>query len=253
MPLFDGLRNFVYSNPNDEGGDRAAAEKDVREKDAILKSYSESEEFRCRPNTFRMIDSANGRFIKTDAKAVKKKVTTGIIDYTVTIEPQNAFLYQLCSAEDERSGLSAGGVIITENGKVRAHYIFKDIPGFYRIDSFSDLNKNGLSEIGLEFSHSEDSQNFTRSLGLFEVSNSSTLVGWGEIDFFRRGADGDTARKISVKRGKKPRFYHEEYTSPAKQYDWKLKGKTRRFEAKESRFMFEFIDLKQLLGLMRAV
>ncbi len=111
-----------------------------------------------------------------------------------------------------------GGIIIIEKEKIIGHYVFANISGFNRIISLPDINRNGLSELALEFSHNINSLSFSNAIGLYEYDG-KTLAELGETDIFQRLED-DKAYKIFVKSGKNPIFYQETFSSSYEKNDW---------------------------------
>jgi hypothetical protein len=181
----------------------------------------EADGFKCEENDFQITDWSNGVFIKTKAKPVKKK--PAIFKIPITVAPQNAYLYRLCSSGKAQYSTNLGGIVITEKGKIKAHFFFSNVSGFERMNVLPDINQNGVSEIVLEFAHSINSLNFAQAIGIFEISEEGDFANLGETNVFQRlenqSAD-DISYTIFVKRGEKPEFYRETYGSNDQINDW---------------------------------
>ena len=213
-------RHFYYQVTRNES-ERKLVEKEISGRSAQASKLAESKGFKCKEHYFRIVNKANGIFIKTNAKPVKKQI------------PQTAYLYVLCSNGDERDSTNLGGIIIVETGKVKAHYIFSQVSGFSRISVLPDINENGLSEIGLEFTYGISSQNYSKAIGIYEIDDKGNFNNLGQTDIFRRLVKEnyqDTSYTIFFKKGKNPVFYREIYDGD----NWTKTEELTQFELNKS-------------------
>lgn len=221
IEVYNGLQNIGFLNQKNQTSktEIELVEKEIREKAEETKRFGKTKDFECEQNLFQIIDWANGTFIKTNEKNKIVKVNNSfLLEYSYTVEPQNAFLYQLCLNGIAQYAAYLGGIILIEKEKVAGHYVFANISGFNRIRSLPDINRNGLSELALEFSHNIDSLSFSNAIGIYEYDG-KTLAELGETDIFQRLED-DKAYKIFVKSGKTPAFYQETFTSQYEKNEW---------------------------------
>lgn len=209
----------VYDGRNvEEGKDVSDAEKQFAEKEFKAKESEimQKTKLECDEDAAEgidIVDIAEGAFTKPDSS-------------------QKAYLYERCRAG---RSFGIGGVMIVENQKVEAHYIFGENGLYSAIVSEPDFNKNGLSELALIGGGT--GQGYTASaIELFEFNG-------GKLDFLGRaetytdnsGAvenekDIKTiAYKIFVSPAKNPEFSRETYQKNVKTEKWDLMKKDEKF------------------------
>lgn len=151
--------------------------------------------------------------------------------FTKPNSSQKAFLYSLCNV---RRGSSMGGIMIVENEKAAAHYIF-EISWSEGISSLPDVNKNGLSEIVLDGGGS--GQGYTEtSINIHEIkAGNFDSLGVTPTYSDNSGAAEDqskaktTAYKISVQLSANPVFFRETYEKKSNAKDWSSIKKVEKF------------------------
>lgn len=214
--------NLIYDGRNEANilkltdTEKDFVEKEVRKSEKEIKNIGEKNDFQCEEDSFRVINSVRGSFTKPKLR-------------------QKAALYQFCLQGKAQYAGYLGGIIIIENNTVIAHYVFSNISGFDVIKSLPDINRNGLSEIALEFNHSINSLNFAKAIGIYEIGTEK-MFNLGTIDTFSRLStdDNDIAYKVFVKISKKTVFYREKYESEEQKNIWRLAEKLKEFSVEKS-------------------
>ena len=186
-------------------------EKEVRKNEALIREKSglecDEDEF----SSFGISGLTSGSFTKPNTQ-------------------QKAYLYELC-----RSGraFGIGGIIIVENEKIVAHYVYGENGLDADITTLPDINQNGFSEIMLIGGGT--GQGYTMgSVEIIEFApggvNSFGIADTYEDNFGtvspRRSA---TAFKVSVQTGKNPVYFRETYTRKSQEGRWVLTGKSQKY------------------------
>lgn len=212
IEIFDG-RNMTEDSQIAEA-DKKFVEKEVRAGKQNISKISPPN-YQCAKDSFRVVNWAEGAFTKPNIR-------------------QKVFLYQLCLSGKAQYAVYIGGVMIVEKERVKAHYIFSGISGFYQLKALPDINRNGLSEIGLEFAYGINGLAFNRAVGIYET-DANGVSGFSEIEIFSR-RDDDFSYKIFVKPGTTPIFYRETYKSETDKNNWLLEEKLEEFSPAISNF-----------------
>jgi hypothetical protein len=152
--------------------------------------------------------------------------------FTKSNSSQKIYLYERC-----RSGRSfgIGGILVAENGKAVTHYSYGENGLDSGIFSLPDINKNGLSEIGIVaggtgqgytntavylFEFKDGKMNFLGSAATFD-DNSGAMEDDSKVE--------TNAYKISVQSGEKPVFFREHYQKKGSAEKWSLVKKSEKF------------------------
>lgn len=194
-----------------------------QETDFINKEYKRSEaailkstELECDEGTeegVEIIGTAEGSFTKPNSS-------------------QKIYLYERC-----RSGRSfgIGGILVAEDGKAATHYSYGENGLDSGIFSLPDINKNGLSEVGIVaggtgqgytntsvyiFEFKDGKMNFLGSSAIFD-DNSGAMEDDSKIE--------TNAYKISVQAGEKPVFFRDHYQKKGNAEKWSLVKKAEKF------------------------
>ena len=165
------------------------------------------------PENISIVGNAEGSFTKPDAA-------------------QKAFLYERC-----RSGRSfgIGGIMIVEDEKVVAHYVYGENGLYLSISSLPDINQNGLSEI--IFEGGGTGQGYTvGAIDIFEFkAGNLAFLGDAETYSDNGGAVENeqkalaTAYKISVEPSANPIFWRETYEKKGTAENWSLDKRAEKF------------------------
>lgn len=180
-----------------------------RNKEWITK-FANSVDFHCEKDFFSIDSVAQGFF--TNKKQLQK-----------------AYLYQLCFFGQSQYATYLGGIVIVEHNQPSHHFVFADIHGYNNIKTLPDLNRNGYSEIALEFYHSISGYQFVKAVRIFDPSP-QRLTELASLDVFTRLTENDIAYRIYVKKGVKPIFYRETYESEYQENKWLLIEKKQKFK-----------------------
>lgn len=196
VKIYDG-RDGVSDAAQKTG---TAAEKQLVEKEfktneaAIL----QKSKFKCDEGTdegVSILGSADGAFTKSDAK-------------------QKAYLYERCRAG---RSFGIGGVMVVEDGKAVAHYLYGENGLAAGMFALPDIDKNGLSEIALIFADTNQGYG-TTSVDIIEATGQSTVfLGRTQAHTDNSGAAMDDAKVettdyvISVQPSTTPTFLRDTY------------------------------------------
>lgn len=194
-------------------------EKEVRPQgDAIKKLVGEENQADgspCYEDSYRVEGVVEGAFTKTGAK-------------------QKAYLYTLCQGDGGRETFYIGGILIAENGKRIANYVFGELFGYAEIKSLPDVNQNSLSEIVLTPRTVINEGYYTSSIAIVEIS-AGKIVALGGAETFSNSPDtgekdgSATGYIISAQTGKTPIFFRETYRRKSADDSWVLKKKSEKF------------------------
>jgi hypothetical protein len=154
--------------------------------------------------------------------------------FTAPERRQKAYLYELC-----RSTLAfgIGGLVVVENGKTVAHYVYGENGLDSEIAVLPDINQNGFSEIMLIGGGT--GQGYT--LGAVEIIELTPggVISFGTADVYEDNFGTETARKsakafkISVRAGKNPVYFRETYTRKSAAGKWTLAGKSQKYSLRK--------------------
>ena len=209
IPVFDGRDDSESVPP--AVGEYDLIKKEVRKNESIIR---ETTGITCEEDDFSSLDISgmtNGSFTKPNAQ-------------------QKAYLYELC-----RSGraFGIGGIVVVENSRIVAHYVYGENGLDSDIAALPDINQNGFSEIMLIGGGT--GQGYTQNaVEIIELTpggvNAFGIADTYEDNFGTEDAKKSaTAYKISVLSGKTPVFFREAYTRKSESGKWLLKGKSQKF------------------------
>lgn len=200
-------------------------QKEVRPQGEVIKKLvgqeNQADGSPCYEDPYRVEGVAEGAFTKADSK-------------------QKAYLYTLCQGDGGRETFYIGGILIAENGKTIANYVYGELLGYAEIKSLPDINQNGLSEIVLTPRSVVNEGYYTSAIEIVEIS-ANKIVGLGATQTFSNSPDtGETGGQgeksgsstgyiISVQTGKTPAFFRETYHRKSDDDSWVLKKKSEKF------------------------
>jgi hypothetical protein len=154
--------------------------------------------------------------------------TTG--SFTKPNVRQKAYLYELC-----RSTLTfgIGGIVIVENGRTVAHYVYGENGLDSDIAALPDINRNGFSEILMMAGGS--GQGYTqRAIEIIEFTPGG-IKSFGIADIYEDNLGTEDARKsakaykISVRPGKTPVYFRETFTRRGGAGKWLPAGRSEKY------------------------
>ncbi|HEY8561205.1 MAG TPA: hypothetical protein VIL74_12590 [Pyrinomonadaceae bacterium] len=143
---------------------------------------------------------------------------------------QKAYLYELC-----RSGraFGIGGIVVVEDGRVAAHYVYGENGLDSDIAALPDINRNGFSEIMMV--GGGNGQGYTQgAVEIIEFTPGGVHT-FGIADTYEDnfGTEGGKksarAFKVSVLPGKSPVFFREGYVRNGEQGKWTQTVKSEKF------------------------
>ncbi len=207
IKIYDGRSESVQTKISDQ--EKQLVENFVRKNEKAIKRFGTSKDFECEKDSIRVDSVADGFF-------TRKKLV------------QKAYLYQLCFSGNAQYATSLGGIVIVENNQPAGHYVFANISGYNNLKSLPDLNRNGYSEIALEFSHKINGLQFTKSIKIFDLAPSG-LMEMATLETFSRLGETDVAYQIYGKKGVTPIFSQEIYESEPQANKWVLQKKRKEF------------------------
>lgn len=213
-------------------------EKEVKAKEQAIKDYAKRKEFKCDEDDAKLNLSNENVTANLSIDAVLKG------SFTKPKSSQKAFFYQICWSDGGKYATSLGGIIVVEDQKTVAHFVYADVSGFDTIRVLPDINRNGLSEVVLRFTSKIDGLMIGRSIALFEIG-ADKITNLGETETYNMLEDETLAYKTVVKAGKTPVFYQEIYTDipDAEKENWRIKEKLKRFTLDQPEKSFEFVKL----------
>lgn len=210
--------------------DRDFAEQEVLSRKALIKqtgaAQNEDEDIECTIDNFIVDGVGEGAF-------------------TTHNSSQKIYLYRLCEGGVGSMPTRLGGIMIAENAKVIAHYVYKELGGYTDLKTLPDINQNGLSEIVLQSASAVNQGYLTDSIELIEISRSG-IIKMGDALVFSNSPDtgetadeaeqggSSTAYKISVQIGKTPVFLRETYHRKTDDEKWQLKSEAAKFSLKNA-------------------
>lgn len=207
--LFDGRDSMASMPPTRPEYD--IVKKEVRAKRTAIREAvnivcDEDEE-----TVFDITGMASGSFTKPNAR-------------------QKAYLYELC-----RSGraFGIGGIVVVENSKTVAHYVYGENGLDSNLVAVPDINQNGFSEIMLIGGGS--GQGYTQGAVEFIELTPGGVKTFGIADTYEDNFGTESARKsakafkISVLPGKNPVFLRESFVRRSEAGKWMLSGKSQKF------------------------
>ncbi|GEM_PF-2445403 len=221
IKIYDGRGDFAKAEITDQ--EKHLVENFVRSNEKEIKKHGVSRGFQCEKDSFRVDSVAQGFF-------TRKKLL------------QKAYLYQLCFRGDAQYATYLGGVVIVKNNKPSGHYVFSDISGYNNIKSLPDINRNGYSEVVLEFSHSINSLQFARAVKIFDLAPSG-LLEMATLETFSRLSKTDVAYKIYGEKGDALVFSRETYESETQTNKWTLTEKLKNFETDAPIYTVKNLDV----------
>lgn len=219
--IYDGRDEVSQTKISDQ--EKQLIENFVRQNEKEIKKFGKSREFECEKESFRIDSVAEGFFTR------KKSL-------------QKAYLYSFCYSGQAQYATYLGGVVIVENSKPTGHYVFANIHGYNNLKSLPDLNRNGYSEITLEFHHSISGHQFVGAIKIFDLAPSG-LMEVATLDIFSRLGENDIAYRIYGKRGATPIFSRETYESGYQESKWYLQQKLKKFEANPPIYSSNDLDI----------
>lgn len=166
------------------------------------------------------------------------KFSTSSIEgaFTKPNAKQTAYFYDLCSDGNVTSPGMIGGIVIVEAGKPVAIYTLKYY-GSMDFISLPDINRNGLTEIGLlQRDGGQGLQGTT--LSIYEANKAGEIATLGgttvwSVNFTSQAPDPETTYKILVEPSAKPIFYRETYRKKEGAKDWTLTKKSEKFSLEQ--------------------
>lgn len=211
--------------------------KEVKAKELQIKEIAKKAEFRCDEDDAKE-NLSNGNLL------ANLGVSGGFAgSFTRQKSSQKLYSYQICWSDGGKYARAFGGLVVVENRKTVAHFVFAEANGIDFIRILPDINRNGLSEIVLGDS-AVSGLRIWRSLDIVEIG-ADKIVSFGEARTYEMTDDENLAFKTSVEAGETPVFYREIFTNnPASDKEnWKLKEKSKPFSLDrvnvESSFGFE--------------
>ena len=186
-------------------------EKEVRQKESVIREKSSQVCEEDEQSSFGISGWTNGSFTKPNVR-------------------QKAYLYELC-----RSGLSygIGGIVVVENGRIVAHYVYGENGLDSEIDVLPDINQNGFSEILLVGGGS--GQGYTQGAVEIIEFTPGGIKSFGIADTYEDNFGTVKAKryakayKISVQPGASPDYFRETYTRRSETGKWILAGKSQKY------------------------
>lgn len=146
---------------------------------------------------------------------------------------QKVFLYEFCQTGN---GFANDGIVITENGKIVAHFIYEGAWTAGLI-GLPDINGNGIDELMIE-NYGGMHQGITGTgIDIIEISGGgksvkeigATQSSYDDSDADENGKSKNAySYKISVKTGATPIFYREKFVQKGK--TWRKIGATAKAE-----------------------
>lgn len=210
--IFDGRGESVSSSAPLTSAEHRLVEKEVREKETVIKEKSGLE---CSDGEFTIAGSAVGSFTKPS-------------------RVQKAVLYELC-----RSGRSfgIGGVVVLENGKIVSHFTYGENGLNSDIASLADINGNGLSEIVLIGGGTGQGYSIT-AVEIVEIApdgvNSFGIADAYKDDFgTEKAKKSATAYRISAQKGTNPVYYRKTYIRRSANGKWSPVKSAQRFSLRK--------------------
>ncbi|MDQ6787218.1 MAG: hypothetical protein M3033_10460 [Acidobacteriota bacterium] len=147
--------------------------------------------------------------------------------FTKKDSTQKAFLYEFC---ETGNGLANDGILITEAGRVVAHFIYEGA-STGGLNSLPDLNGNGVDEL-LITNYGGMHQGISGTgIDVIEFFGKSLKeIGATEIEYAEETEKGEKgySYKISVKTGASPVFYREKFVKKGK--TWRKVGNVAKAE-----------------------
>lgn len=211
VEIYDGRQELKKSKLNIDEAE--TVEDAVRAKAAEIKKINNDS---CEGDDKFSTSSVEGAFTKPNVK-------------------QNAYLYTLCNDGSATSPGVIGGIVIVEAGKPVAIYTLKYY-GSMDFVSLPDINKNGLTEIGLLQTDGGQGLQGT-TLSIYEYNKAGEIATLGGTDAstvsFNSKNSSETAYKISVEPSAKPIFYRETYVKKDGAKDWSLSKKSEKVSLDE--------------------
>lgn len=209
VEIYDGRLSGETKKVELPKAESDAVQAEVKAKETVIKDKIKSS---CEKDNFSAGSSIKGSFTKPNSS-------------------QNAYFYSLCDDGSATSPSGIGGIIIFEADKIVAHYAYNYI-GSEDAVSLPDINKNGLSEIGLI---TEDGGQGLRGsdLMILEYKEGDLLKFIGSTQVgsvsFNSTSSSETADKISVEQAANPTFFRETYIKKDGAKDWSLSKKSEKF------------------------
>lgn len=156
---------------------------------------------------------------------------------------QSIYLYRNCVSEATKYPGFVSGIIVTENNKIIAHYVYADILSSFEMKILPDIDKNGLSEFALEYSGTQAS--YTSNVTIHELAEKG-VADLGSFNAFTNSPDkgekdgSETAWKISVVVDKNPVFFRETFKRKSNNEKWDLTktAKAEKFSLEKPKAKF---------------
>lgn len=221
VEIYDGRKEEKRADVSKEDSD--FVKNAIKELDAPVKKYIKNFDIRCE--------------IDTELSYV------GEGSFTTPDSSQKIYGYSLCvaGASDVTSG-----IMIAENGKVSANYLFPSEGGF-ALKALPDINKNGLSEFAVLTSEGgQGLRNDTLIILEYKEGDTAKYLGWTDAGTvaFNSTSSKETTVKISAEPADKPVFYVETYEKKNDAKDWLLSEKQKRFEiSPEAKYSTVFLKV----------
>ena len=152
--------------------------------------------------------------------------------FTRKYATQKAFLYEFCQTGN---GFANDGIVITENGKVVAHFIYE---GAWTAGMLGlpDINDNGIDELLVKNYGGMHQGIISTGIDIIEIPGGKLVkeIGATQSSYDDSGADESGKSKnaysfkVSVKIGAMPVFYREKFVQKGKM--WRKIGKISKAE-----------------------
>jgi hypothetical protein len=141
---------------------------------------------------------------------------------------QTAVFYQFC---ETGNGLGKVGLAVIEYGRIIGSFV-QDSGWAFSIGKVSDVNRNGLDEIALEFGGGMHQGQGGTGVSIYEFKNNMPVeIGWYQSSKFT-DSDATTAWALTAKPGKHPVFFRQKYISTGKN-KWRRSGANAAFKLKK--------------------
>lgn len=219
--IYDGRKESTQ--PKLSNQEKRLIENFVNSKEKEIKKFGKSKDFECEENSFQIDSVAQGFF-------TRKKLL------------QKAYLYSFCLSGQAQYATYLGGIVIVENNKPTGHYVFTNISGYNNLKFLSDINRNGYSEIVVEFAHSVNGLQFAKAIRIFDLAPSG-LMEVASLETFSRLGELDKSYLIYAKTGRTPVFSREIYESEPQSNEWKLTQKRKNFSTNPPVYSSNNLDI----------
>lgn len=221
-------------------------------KDFELKDFSPSEAKPVQAEFDKQIELIKDKMGESFCNEISEVNINGIAkgSFTRPKSNQKAVLYDVCRSGTSHFGV--GGLVIFENGKAVAHFVYGEHGLQSGLIYAPDVNKNGLNELVL-IDYQMHQGNSGTAIILAEIEKGDLkFLGSAVTDSSNSGAAEDEkdilsqAYRISVQPSANPIFYRDSFEIQGNKKDWKEVKKGEEFSLNKEISKMYAEDFKSL-------